>query len=226
MLITPFGYRIAVRFARKPIWMPTAPTKLFRMSVLTREFYDNEEVEQIKKLQAVYNSQMESISNFMRVEFYEPASKAGGIPAEFLQMEAEEDKKINEENDRLNAEIAKQKAEFFAERLRYLEDEVINEKLKREDAIIEASQKVDDYIKSVKDKPDACVTPDNFEALMIKALENPVNHEFCIDTYGRKYESEPPQILPRKAKRRRFPVAQNQRGEDASRSVNDAIKDQ
>lgn len=189
MIVTSLGQRIIVRF-RKPIWMPTAPSKLFRMSVLERKFYDADEVEQIRKLNSVYNAQMESIGKFMLREFYEPASKAGGIPAEFLEVERKEDELIFKENDEINAAIAKQKEEFFNKRIRDLEDKVMEEKFSREELVIQASQQVDDYIKKHKDNPESCLTPENFETVISKAMENPTSYEFCIDKSGRIYSAE------------------------------------
>lgn len=185
MLTTSLGQRIIVRFARKPIWMPTAPSKLFRMSVLTRNFYDQEEIVQIEKLTAVYRAQMDSIAKFMEKEFYEPATKAGGIPPEFLELELKEYGAIRAKNDRLNAEIARQKEEYFSKKLHDLEEQAMEDKFSREETVMEASQKVSEYIKQNKDNPESCVTPDNFDAIVEKAMSNPVNYEFCIDTSGR-----------------------------------------
>lgn len=154
---------------------------------MTRDFYDKEEIEQIKKLHSVYSAQMTSIGHYMMKEFYEPASKAGGIPPEFLEMEQKEYEEICRENDEINARIAKKKEDYFDKRMKMLEDEVIEEKLCREDLVNEASQDVDEFLKANLVKDDCCVTPENFDAILQKALDNPISYEYCIDRAGRKY---------------------------------------
>ena len=155
---------------------------------MERKFYDQEEVDQIVKLYAVYRAQMESIAKYMDKEFYQPAMKAGGIPAEFLELEQKEDQEIRVENDRLNADIAKQKEEYFSQRLKMLEDQVLTEKLKREENMIEVSSRANEFLKLNLENPESCVTPENFDQIVAKSMENPLDHEFFIDKSGRIYK--------------------------------------
>ena len=184
MITTPLGFKIVARFARKPIWMPTAPSKLFRIAEHT--FYDKEEVLQISKLHYAYRAQMESIGKYMEQEFYIPATRAGGIPPEFIKSEQEEEKEIIAENDRINAEIARQKDEYFSQKLKETEDKVMQRKLDKEEQLIEAAQQIDEYIRAQKTNPDSCVTAENIDSQIDRSLENPVSFEFCIDKTGRR----------------------------------------
>lgn len=184
MLITPLGLRVFVRFARKPIWMPTAPSKLFRITNHT--FYDKDESEQIRKLQYVYSAQMQSICNYLKQEFYIPATKAGGMPADFLEKELAEEEALQAENDKINAKVAEQREKFFQNRLKEMEDRVLEEKMAIEEALIETGQRMDEFVKKTKSDPDSFVTPENIDAHIERAFENPTNFEFCIDKQGKK----------------------------------------
>lgn len=184
MLLTALRQTVIVRYARKPIWMPTAPSKLFRIPEHT--FYSPEEIIEIKKLDAAYKAQLQSISEFMRIEFFIPAEQSGGLPNEFIEREKEEDEKIYRENERKNQEIAKQKEEFMANQFRSLEEQVLDEKLSREDFLMRKGMELDEYIKAQKADPLSVVTPDNIEIAIDRAMDNPVDFEYCIDRRGRR----------------------------------------
>jgi hypothetical protein len=165
--------------------MPTAPSKLFRIPEHT--FYDEEECKQIRKLQVAYDAQMCSIHKYMEKEFYIPATQAGGLPAEFVEQEREEDKRIYEENDRVNAQVAKRREAHFNSMVKDLEERVMEEKMAKEETLIEAAEKVDDYIRRHKSDPNSFITPENFDTMIERIIDHPVSYEFYIDHQGRKY---------------------------------------
>lgn len=195
MIVTSLGQRIVVRYARKAIWMPTAPSKLFRIHEHT--FYSQEEIERIRDLKAVYLAQQRSVAEFMKHEFFLPASRSGGLPKEFIDKEFQDDKLIYEENDRENAEIAKLREEFMKKQVQELEDKLMEEKLRREEELLQISQKIDDFVKEQKSDPDCVVTKDNIEAMIDKAIENPVSFEFFIDRSGKRYGEMKHSELPK-----------------------------
>lgn len=186
MIITPLCQTIIVRYARKPIWMPTARSKLFRIAEHT--FYSPEEIEQIKTLDNAYKAQEESIKEFMKHEFYIPATQAGGLPMGFVKKESEYNKKLLEENDRENAKIAEQKEQFLNQRFKDLEGKVLEYKFQREENFLKMAAKVDEYIIEKKADGKSFVTPENFESIVEEAMAKPINHEFCIDRRGRIYK--------------------------------------
>lgn len=185
MIVTPLCQRIIVRYARKPIWMPTAPSKLFRIPEHT--FYSAEEVTQIQIIQRAYKAQEESIKEFMKHEFYIPRTQSGGLPAAFIKQEQEIDQQLLEENNRENARIAKLKEEYLTKQLNEMEEKLMEEKITREETLTQKARTIDDYILATKEKSDAFVTPENIESMIDEAMENPTNLEFCIDRSGRKY---------------------------------------
>lgn len=184
MIITPLYQTIVVRFARKPIWMPTARSKLFRIA--ENKFYTKEEVDQIITLRIAHQHQVESIQEHMKHEFFIPASQAGGLPLQFIEKETVEDKRLLEANDLENKRIAKLKEEFMTNRMRDLENKAVELKFQREEEYLEAAAKAEEFIRQNQGE-DSFVTPENIEAMIDKALENPISHEFCIDRQGRTY---------------------------------------
>lgn len=186
MIVTPLGSRIIVRYARKPIWMATAPSKLFRIPENT--FYSPEEVEQIQILDRAHKNQIRSLMEFFKVEFYIPATQLGGLPKEFVELEAKEDEKLIEENDRINAQIAKQREEYFSKMIQDLEDKVMEAKLDKEEELAEIGKRIDDYIKVQVSDPNNFVTPDNLDQMLEKAIESPTTYEFFIDKSGKRYQ--------------------------------------
>lgn len=185
MIITSLGQRIVVRFARKPIWMPTAPSKLFRIPEHT--FYTSDEIELIYKLDVTHKHQHRSIQEFMRQEFYLPSLQAGGLPVEFIEQEEKRDQELLEENDKENERIGNLKKEMLDKMIQELETKVTEEKFLREEQLLKNAMEVDSYIEEAKADVFSFVTPDNIEQCIEKAIENPVGFEFCIDPAGRQY---------------------------------------
>lgn len=184
MIFTTLGQRIIVRYHRKPFGLPTAPSKLFRIT--DHKFYTPEEVAKIRKLHFEYRDQERLLQEYMKVQFYIPATQAGGLPKEFVELEEQEEAKIRQLNDEKNAQVAKVKEESFAKQRQDMMNRLMDEKLKREEQLLQLAQDIDDYIIEKKTDPDSFVTSDNIEALIERAMQNPISFEFAIDRSGRK----------------------------------------
>lgn len=184
MLVTPIGFRISVRFARKPIWMPTAPSKLFRITEHT--FYSEDEISEIKKLHTAYKYQRESIMAFMKEQFYIPATKAGGLPVSFVEKELQIDEQLKAANKAKNDEIAKEREKFFNEMVKSKENLLYETKSKKEEKILDEALKIDDIVIKSKSNPNSFVTLENFDEIVNHAMNNPVSYEFYIDSAGNK----------------------------------------
>lgn len=187
MLTTPIGHRIIVRFARKPIWMPTAPSKLFRIPEHT--FYSPDEVKQIVILDNAYKAQQLSVANLMKEKFYLPAIKSGGMPDEFIKKEQIEEQERFKENDEENARVAKLRDEAFNKTIEQMESTLLKEKIRKEEELLDIGQKVDEYIVELLNDPKSFVTEDNIDTAIEEALANPVSFEYCIDRSGRTHKS-------------------------------------
>lgn len=199
MLLTPLGHRIVVRFARKAFWKPTAPSKLFRIT--EHKFYSKEEVERIHVLHKAYIAQEAAIREFARVEFYEPAQQTGGIPMEFQGQDQKLYEQFLAENDAENERIRQLREEYFESELKKTEELLLEEKYKMETQLYKTAEFVDEYVRQQKADEFSIVTPDNIDAILEQAIQNPVNPEFCIDAQGRKYtgSSMKPEDTPKEA---------------------------
>lgn len=186
-MLTPLGQRIIVRFARKPIWMRTADSKLFRIA--EHNFYSPEEIDKIKSIHKTYTAQVYSLQQFMKHEFFIPASQSGGLPLEFVKKEQELDRILLVENDAENVRIAKIREEVLQEQFKQLEMKLLREKYARDQKSAEDAALIDEYIKNLKSDSDSFVTEDNIESLIDRILENPISHEYAITISGQKVKS-------------------------------------
>lgn len=188
MLITPLLQHIVVRFARKPIWMPTAPSKLFRITEHT--FYTPEEREQSQLLINAYLAQIASLQEFMKREFFLPIEESGGLPTEFLAKELEADKTLLEDNARENQRIALIREQEAKSRIEDLENTVMAEKMRVEEKLIDIGSTVDEFVRRQKADPHNFVTPENIDRHIEKAMDSPVSFSFCIDKSGKQHRAK------------------------------------
>lgn len=185
MIFTSLGQRITVRYARKPIWLPTAPSKLFRIP--KHDFYTPQEIERIHKLSNEFRNQEAAIREYFKHEFYIPATKAGGLPQEFIDREKEENQQRLKENQEENARIAVVREQAMSDQLKKLETRLLDTKCQMEEDLLKEAMKVDEYIDKQLSDPKSIVTRDNIEQVIDEAMDNPVNFEFYIDKSGKHH---------------------------------------
>lgn len=134
-----------------------------------------------------YRKQEKVVMDYMRDEFYIPATQAGGLPQEFIEKEQLINEKLKQENDLENARIAKLREEYFDNEKRSLEKQLLDEKMRREEELLQIAQEVDDYITENRSDPSKdFITSDNLQSAIENAIEYPVSFEFYIDRSGRK----------------------------------------
>lgn len=167
--------------------MATAPSKLFRIPENT--FYSPEEVAQIKILDAAHKAQTYSLSEFLKLEFYVPATQLGGLPKEFVEVEDQQDQNIYKENDRINSQIAKQREDYFSNMIVELENKVLETKLDKEEELVEIGKRIDAFVKQQVADPNNFVTPDNLDEMLEKAIGSPTTYEFFIDSSGKRHKT-------------------------------------
>lgn len=185
MIFTSLGQKIIVRYARKPIWMATAPSKLFRIAEHT--FYSPEEIVKIRELHKTYRAQEAALREYMKHQFYIPATQSGGLPQELIDKERIEDMQRFKENEEENARIAKIREEAINKQMKDLENKVMEAKISKEEDLLQTAQELNDYVEEQVSNPRSFVTADNIDAVIEDALENPVCYEFFIDKSGGKH---------------------------------------
>lgn len=101
------------RYIRKPIYLPTGPTKLF---VIKQKppMLPNEERTRVT-LDNIWATRMASITQYFYKEFYEPTTFLKGFSAEQVEAEIEEHKKLLEENESFNKEVAAKRQQRYVE---------------------------------------------------------------------------------------------------------------
>ncbi|XP_032456539.1 probable 28S ribosomal protein S26, mitochondrial [Nasonia vitripennis] len=173
-------YAQSLRWKRKPIWLPTAKTKIFR--VPPRPVIPKEEELEILRLYNNYRTYYRSVRKYM-VQI----TKQNEIQLDHSVIEkAEEDDYIKcmELNEEWNKKIAAERKvrlqnEMEARRLRALQTiEYKEEKMKQKR--LHALEK----IKEAKLLAPTLITRDNIDQAIEEALANVVNHNKALDASG------------------------------------------
>ncbi|XP_065359745.1 small ribosomal subunit protein mS26 [Calliphora vicina] len=175
-----------VRWRRKPRWLPTAKSKLFR--VPERKQQTPEEKAELMRLHNNYKTQLRSVRLFLREENQrlDETSTAGHFVLTAEQEEAEFQRCL-QENQKWNQEIAaireqrlakesQEKSEYVKERLRLAQE--------REE---ERMEKIEALVKKEKELSKTFITRENLEVAIEQALANPVDYNFAIDMRGNIY---------------------------------------
>ncbi|KAK2582968.1 hypothetical protein KPH14_009022 [Odynerus spinipes] len=173
-------YTQCIRWKRKPIWLPTAKSKVFR--VATRPKISHEEDIELQRLNNNYRTYMKSLKNYFEIEY-----KEGQIQfnEEVVNKAAEEDFiKCSLLNNEWNMRVAEDR-EIRLRKEREEKKELILQKLvkkEKRDATIE--KKVTEHIKKLKEEAPTFITTTNIDKAIEEALANVVNHDFAIDLNG------------------------------------------
>ncbi|XP_015928974.1 small ribosomal subunit protein mS26 [Parasteatoda tepidariorum] len=185
---------------RKPLWMPTAKSKLFRIP--QHPYVSEEEKDLIDDLLDEYYIKLESLRKLFQEELKQKFEDEGfslkkqqESKENFLSL-LEENKKENERIKLIREETLER---LFQEKaLKLLE---FQEQKKVEDENIKL--KVDEIVRKEKEKVAGYITYENLDEAIEKAMENPVNYNFCIDVNGSlKWEGKPPAHFEEEMKRR------------------------
>lgn len=170
---------------RKPIWAPTAPSKLFRIP--EKPNYDEEERAQREYLDITYNRMSASIYKYFKEEFYLPTLGAGGFSPEQIRGEEEEQMKLIRENDIENERVRKIREERLENERKEIEAELLVEKLKQEENRKILAKQIDEEVEQEIKRSETYITKETLDQAIEEALENVVNYEFAIDVQGNIY---------------------------------------
>ncbi|XP_058976244.1 small ribosomal subunit protein mS26-like [Musca domestica] len=175
-----------VRWRRKPRWLPTAKSKLFR--VPERKQQSPEEKAELLRLHNNYKTQLRSVRQYLREENQRIAetSSADHFVLTPEQEEAEFQRCL-QENEKWNREVAalreqrlarehQEKQQYVQERLRLAEE--------REE---ERMEKIEALVRKEKELSKTFITRENLDAAIEQALANPIDYNFSIDLQGNLY---------------------------------------
>ena len=139
------------------------------------------------KLSWQHRDRVAAISQLLFEEEFRHSS-AGEAAKEARKAQAEEDEQILQENDQINAEIAK-KRELRLQKEHLEQEERIRQELRdfdKKETI--RHRELQDYIKEETKALENRIKLEDLEKAIEIALENPVDYEFAIDTEGHIYK--------------------------------------
>lgn len=182
--------KVFVRYYRKPIWYPTAPSKLF--NIPEHKLYNEKEVVYTRNASRRHLQQLYTFNKFFEEEFYLPASRAGGLPEEFIQQEKITNEKLKSENEAKNQEVAMLRKAYFENQISTTEEHLIELKFSKQEEAYNRALEVDEIIQSKKLNQDSFVTETNIDRLIDEAMSSPAKYDFFIDKLGRINGQNPP----------------------------------
>ncbi|GFT69390.1 probable 28S ribosomal protein S26, mitochondrial [Nephila pilipes] len=185
---------------RKPKFLPTAASKLFRIP--EHPYVPPDEKQLIDDLLEEYYRKIDSLRVLFKAELNQKNIDEGHT----LENQRDEEAKfclLLEENKKENERIAKIREEtmekIFQEKQIHLLQLEENRKITNE----EIKMKVDEIVRNEKEKTAAFITYENIDEVIEKALYEPKNFNFAIDVNGNiKWEGTPPSELEEEIKQR------------------------
>lgn len=187
----------STRWKRKPLWMPTAKSKVFR--VAPRLVIPVEEEVEIRRLYNNYRTQVKSIRNYLRNRYY--LGFMTKSDTEHQEKAVEEDfVRCNSINDQWNAACKIVREKRIDESLK-VELQKAQEKLETHN-VQKAEQQaiIEEIVRNEKEASKTFITQDNIDAAIEQALANPVDHNYAIDLEGNKFEGRDTEIAAAKEK--------------------------
>ncbi|KAK5646814.1 hypothetical protein RI129_005278 [Pyrocoelia pectoralis] len=169
------------RWGRKPRWLPTAKTKMFR--VPPRPQIPVEDYEELKRLYNIYRTEIKSLKNYFtekysveNVQRFDMEQHEKSFKEDFL--------KCNAINDEWNQQIKVEREERVAKEL----EENIEDAKKRLEARNERQliklQNADEIVRHEIEASKDFITPEKLDAAIEYALNNPVDYNYAIDLDG------------------------------------------
>ncbi|XP_065092620.1 small ribosomal subunit protein mS26 [Ochlerotatus camptorhynchus] len=178
-----------VRHHRKPRWLGTAKSKLFRVPERKQQIAD--EVAELKRLHNNYHTQMKAVRRFLmdEVEASKLVSRAGVViqTPEEEAAEWEEVQRINEDWNRKVGEVRdKRLAEEREQRRNYILERLVAKEQREQ----ENRERVEERVRLEKELSKAYITRDNIEKAIEMALVQPISYNFAIDLNGNIHRTE------------------------------------
>lgn len=179
-------YMQCIRWKRKPIWLPTAKSKMFR--VPKRPQIPMDEYLELKRLHNNYRTAMKSLMQHFEKEFLKNQVQ---FDEAIVNKQAEEDFiQCNLINDEWNKKVAKIREARLA-KLKEENKELIFKKLiEKEERDLLKMQKIEEHVKKLKEEATTFITAENVDKAIEEALANIVSHEFAIDLKGNIYKGK------------------------------------
>ncbi|XP_046818827.1 probable 28S ribosomal protein S26, mitochondrial [Vespa crabro] len=176
-------YTQCIRWKRKPIWLPTAKSKVFRVpprpKILIEEYIE------LKRLNNNYRTVMKSLMQYFENEFKKSQVQFDEITVNKI---AEKDFiQSNLINDEWNMQIAKIREDRLAREKEERKETILKKLLEKEERDKRKEQEIEEHVKKLKEEAPTFITAANIDKAIEEALINIVNHDFAIDLKGNCY---------------------------------------
>ncbi|XP_052865819.1 probable 28S ribosomal protein S26, mitochondrial [Anopheles cruzii] len=173
----------SVRFRRKPRWLGTAKSKLFRVPERKKQIA--EEVEELKRLYNTYRTQMKAVRSFLRdeVEASKLVSRAGMV----LQTPEEEEAEWQEalqRNDEWNRQTAAVRDDRLAAERAARKEYILERLVAKEHREADKREKVEQLVRAEKEQSKTFITRENIDKAIELALVQPTSYNFALDRDG------------------------------------------
>ncbi|KYM77485.1 putative 28S ribosomal protein S26, mitochondrial [Atta colombica] len=186
-------YTQCVRWKRKPIWLPTAKSKVFR--VPKRPVIPMEDYVELKRLYNNYRTYMTSFKAYIRQIVKENEMQFNETVVNKL-TEEEDFKACNAINDEWNAEIAKMREIKLMEMRERRKNATLKNILRKEQNQEIKEMRLNEWVKKIKEESITFITAENVDAAIEECLTNTVNHNRALDLEGNWHEGKYPPISP------------------------------
>lgn len=187
-----------VRWYRKPRWIPTAKSKLFRVTCRVR--LPEGERQEFTRLNNNYRAHMKSLKHYF-AEKTKSQTTALDVIEEQKQKEQEDYNRCVKENEIWNAEVAKLREARLEKEQQDTREKILQSLMQHKEQQKLLFTQAEIFVRQEKEKSKTFITAENIDEAIERALVNHVDYNFAIDTEGNRY-------IGRTARRGKTPLQQ------------------
>ncbi|XP_003704767.1 mitochondrial ribosomal protein S26 [Megachile rotundata] len=177
----------SVRWKRKPIWLPTAKSKLFR--VPQKKHLPEDEMRELKRLFNNYRTQCNSLLKYFHIKYRDSIQC---LDTQVIENNIKKDFEMSSYiNDRWNEHVAALREQRLAKERKQRKEE-IREKVKaKEERELKLQELIDTQVKKAKEEAPTFITRENIDEAIENALKTIVDHNAALDPKGRFHKNIP-----------------------------------
>lgn len=177
----------SVRWKRKPIWLPTAKSKVFR--VPQKKHLPEDELSELKRLFNNYRTLSNSVFKYFHIKYKESIQH---LDPQIVKANFEKDFEVcNYINDRWNEHVAALREERLAKERKERKEEIKVKVKEKEERELKVQKLIDTQIKKAKEEAPTFITRKNIDEAIQNALETVVDHNAAIDLNGNFHKDKP-----------------------------------
>ncbi|KAG7191144.1 hypothetical protein KM043_007171 [Ampulex compressa] len=173
-------YLQCVRWKRKPIWLPTAKSKIFRIP--QRPVIPEDDYQELKRLYNNHRTYMNSLMYYMQEKLKQEEKRYDD--ASVKQAEEEDFLVCSEINNAWNEHVGLEREARFekqmSQQIEQISIKLINKE--QQDAMIKAN--IEEEVKKAKIQSEKFITAKNIDEAIEEALKTIVNHNTTLDFKG------------------------------------------